>query len=129
MKSTTTILSAIAVLSTAALARAMPAALYATRAAVTNPAISLEQAAAMGQIGVVETTQSAAADLPIDENGLTDGSPCKAVTVLFAKGTGENGNMGDGSSPGPAWAAAIRSSLGTDQVTVQGINYTASVIG
>lgn len=123
MKSTT-ILSALTVLS--ATARAMP---HATRSSnVTNSDISLEQAAAMGMIAVTQTS-SAADALPTDENGLTDGSACKAVTVLFAKGTGENGNMGDGSSPGPAWAAAIRASLGTDQVTVQGINYTASVIG
>lgn len=97
---------------------------------VTNAEISLEQAAAMGKIEVLNSNLNTADDgLPIDENGLYDGSACKAVTVLFAKGTGEEGNMGDGSSPGPAWVAAIRSSLGTDQVTVQGINYTASVVG
>jgi cutinase len=82
-------------------------------------------------MGKVEALNSlAAADAPSDptnENGLT--GPCKAVTVLFAKGTGEDGNMGDGSSPGPAWVAAIRSSLGTAAVAVQGIDYDASVIG
>lgn len=88
------------------------------------PDISLEQAAAMGKIEVVN---SAAADLPINENGLS--GPCKAVTVLFAKGTGESGNMGDGNSPGPAWVAAIRSDLGEGAVTVQGIDYDADVVG
>ncbi|KAK0109467.1 separase/separin, variant 2 [Cadophora gregata] len=97
-----------------------------------SPSISLSQAAAMGSIhtlNTLSTTKAAAAAAagPINEYGL-DG-PCKAVTVLFAKGTGENGNMGDGSSPGPAWAAAIRASLGTDRVAVQGIAYDASVLG
>ncbi|KAH6695861.1 cutinase [Leptodontidium sp. MPI-SDFR-AT-0119] len=90
--------------------------------------ISLQQAAAMGQIETLNSLVAldAPAD-PINENGLS--GACKAVTVLFAKGTGENGNMGDGSSPGPAWVAAIRASLGTDKVTVQGIDYDASVLG
>ncbi|KAH9207591.1 cutinase [Leptodontidium sp. 2 PMI_412] len=82
----------------------------------------------MGQIETLNSLVAldAPAD-PINENGLS--GACKAVTVLFAKGTGENGNMGDGSSPGPAWVAAIRASLGTDKVTVQGIDYDASVLG
>ncbi|CZT08004.1 hypothetical protein WAI453_002320 [Rhynchosporium graminicola] len=90
--------------------------------------ISLEQAAAMGRVDTIHSL--AALDAPSDptnENGLS--GACKAVTVLYAKGTGEVGNMGDGSSPGPAWAAAIRASLGTAAVTVQGIDYDASVIG
>ncbi|KAL2068590.1 hypothetical protein VTL71DRAFT_14927 [Oculimacula yallundae] len=99
-----------------------------TSSSVMGGSISLEQAAAMGRIEMVNSLESIdAPDDPINENGL--GGACKAVTVLFAKGTGEKGNMGDGSSPGPAWAAAIRASLGTDKVTVQGIEYDASVFG
>ncbi|KAH7408948.1 cutinase [Cadophora sp. MPI-SDFR-AT-0126] len=93
--------------------------------ATISSSISLPQAAAMGSISTLNTI-AAAAD-PINENGLS--GACKDVTVLFAKGTGENGNMGDGSSPGPAWAAAIRASLGTARVAVQGIDYDASVLG
>ncbi|PVH77980.1 carbohydrate esterase family 5 protein [Cadophora sp. DSE1049] len=83
----------------------------------------------MGSISTLESqsTSDALADPVINENGLS--GACKDVTVLFAKGTGENGNMGDGSSPGPAWAAAIRASLGTERVAVQGIEYDASVLG
>ncbi|EKD19164.1 putative Cutinase [Drepanopeziza brunnea f. sp. 'multigermtubi' MB_m1] len=90
------------------------------------PNISLLQAASMGELAALVSIAEAPTD-PANENGLT--GACKAVTVLYAKGTGENGNMGDGSSPGPAWVAAIRSSLGTAAVTVQGIDYDASVLG
>lgn len=104
-----------------------------------SPRISLQQAAAMGAISLLESTKPKAAagatidsaldapTDPINENGLS--GACKDVTVLFAKGTGEDGNMGDGSSPGPAWAAAIRASLGEARVTVQGIAYNADVWG
>ena len=101
-----------------------------TTTVTMDPSITLPQAAAMGRIEIIETTNNVAIDAPgdpINENGLS--GACKAVTVLFAKGTGEEGNMGDGSSPGPAWVAAIRASLGTAKVTVQGIAYDASILG
>lgn len=63
----------------------------------------------------------------ITENGIS--GPCKRVTVLFAKGTGEGGNVGDGSSPGPPWFAELRKSMGEENVAVQGVPYSANVIG
>lgn len=115
-------------LSILGMAAAMPPGLVRKSTLSTSPDISLEQAAAMGKIEQIEVASTlAAAALPINENGLS--GPCKDVTVLFAKGTGEEGNMGDGSSPGPAWVDAIRNLLGTDAVAVQGIDYNADVIG
>jgi len=60
------------------------------------------------------------------ENGLTT-DPCKALTLIFARGTDEPGNVGD--VAGPPFFAALRSDLGTDQVTVQGVDYSADVLG
>jgi cutinase len=60
------------------------------------------------------------------ENGLTTDA-CKALTVIFARGTDEPGNVGD--VAGPPFFSALRSDLGTDKVTVQGVDYGATVLG
>jgi len=64
-------------------------------------------------------------------NATEDGvsGPCKPITMIFAKGTGENGNVGDGASPGPALAAKVREIHGADNVAVQGVAYAADVKG
>lgn len=60
------------------------------------------------------------------ENGfITD--PCNALTVTFARGTNEPGNVGD--VAGPPFFSALRSDLGTDQVTIQGVDYSADILG
>ncbi|KAF1934409.1 carbohydrate esterase family 5 protein [Didymella exigua CBS 183.55] len=61
------------------------------------------------------------------ENGVTGGTCCTDITVIFARGTGELGNMGTVS--GPPMVKAIRSKLGADRVTVQGVDYAASAAG
>lgn len=68
-------------------------------------------------------------DLP--KNATEDGlsGSCKPITMIFAKGTGENGNVGDGSSPGPALIAQVRKIHGTENVAVQGVAYVADVKG
>ncbi|CAG8976835.1 hypothetical protein HYALB_00009100 [Hymenoscyphus albidus] len=63
--------------------------------------------------------------LPTTENGLS--GACKAVTVIFARGTGEDGNVG--TVVGPQVFEALRARLGTSAVTVQGVTYSATVIG
>ncbi|RKF76883.1 Cutinase [Golovinomyces cichoracearum] len=57
------------------------------------------------------------------ENGLAKG--CKPFTMIFAKGTGEGGNVGDGHSPGPALISEMRKSLGAENLAVQGIDFFA----
>ncbi|PVI00685.1 carbohydrate esterase family 5 protein, partial [Periconia macrospinosa] len=59
------------------------------------------------------------------ENGL-DSSTCGDVTVIFARGTGETGNVGTIS--GPPMFKSLRAKLG-DKVVVQGVDYPASAAG
>ncbi|GAB7347209.1 hypothetical protein MBLNU459_g3315t1 [Dothideomycetes sp. NU459] len=61
------------------------------------------------------------------ENQLTDGTACREVTVLFARGTTESGNVG--TTVGPAFFQAIVSLIGADNVAVQGVDYDASILG
>jgi cutinase len=71
---------------------------------------------------VVHTTDLA---VVTTENGLS--GACKAVTVIFARGTNEAGNVGE--IAGPPVFTNLRSSLGTAAVTVQGVDYSATVGG
>jgi len=61
------------------------------------------------------------------ENELLDGSPCKALTLIFARGTTELGNMG--SVVGPPFATALVADIGVSNVAVQGVTYPASIAG
>lgn len=60
------------------------------------------------------------------QNDVTNGSGCKAMTVLFARGTTEGGNMGI--IAGPPFVSAIGSMMGGN-VAVQGIEYPANIPG
>ena len=57
-------------------------------------------------------------------NGLS--GPCLPVTVIYARGTSEPGNIG--SSVGPALLSDLQSIL-PNKVAFQGVNYTADVAG
>ncbi|KHJ35292.1 putative cutinase [Erysiphe necator] len=95
--------------------------------ATSNNVTSL-QVESMRQIAAfTQNSQS----LDISPNATEDGlsGPCKPITMIFAKGTGENGNVGDGSSPGPAWIAEMRKTRGLDMIAVQGVPYNADVEG
>jgi cutinase len=58
------------------------------------------------------------------ENGVTDKNCCTDLTVIFARGTGELGNVG--TVTGPPMFKALRSKLGANNVTIQGVDYPAS---
>jgi hypothetical protein len=60
------------------------------------------------------------------ENDLVDGV-CKAVTVIFARGTLESGNVG--SLAGPPFFDALDTDLGTSNVALQGVDYGATISG
>ena len=63
-------------------------------------------------------------------NQLTDGTACRAVTVIWARGTTQEGNVGTPDSEGPTFFNALASRLGgTSQLAIQGVTYSASVIG
>jgi cutinase len=59
------------------------------------------------------------------ENGVKDKNCCTDVTIIFARGTSEPGNMGVIS--GPPMVKALREKLGADKVTVQGVDYPADI--
>ncbi|OBT39138.1 hypothetical protein VE00_09691 [Pseudogymnoascus sp. WSF 3629] len=60
-------------------------------------------------------------------NDLTDGSACKAVTVIFARGTTESGNVG--TLTGPPFFSALATAIGTGNLAIQGVDYPANVVG
>lgn len=63
-------------------------------------------------------------------NQLTDGTPCRPVTVIYARGTTQAGNVGDSSAVGPIFFNNLASQLGgTSQLAIQGVTYAANVIG
>ena len=58
-------------------------------------------------------------------NDVTNKASCKAITVIFARGTGESGNIG--SVIGPPLLKALQSKVGAGKVAYQGVPYAASV--
>lgn len=60
------------------------------------------------------------------QNGLTAGG-CKAMTIVFARGTTEQGNVGTLS--GPPWFDAMGKMVGAQNLAVQGVDYPANVQG
>ena len=60
------------------------------------------------------------------ENDLVDGV-CKALTVIFARGTTESGNVG--TLAGPPFFEALYADIGSVDVALQGVDYPASIAG
>ncbi|CAF9934043.1 MAG: hypothetical protein HETSPECPRED_009085 [Heterodermia speciosa] len=60
-------------------------------------------------------------------NDVTNKAACKAITVIFARGTGESGNIG--SVIGPPLLKALQSKVGAGKVAYQGVPYAASAAG
>lgn len=53
---------------------------------------------------------------------------CKPFTLIFARGTGEDPNLGN--IVGPPFVVALNAVFGADNVAVQGVNnYPADVVG
>ena len=59
------------------------------------------------------------------EDGVKNKNCCTDVTVIYARGTGESGNVGFVS--GPPMFKSLRAKLGAARATVQGVDYPASV--
>ncbi|KAF2786604.1 carbohydrate esterase family 5 protein [Melanomma pulvis-pyrius CBS 109.77] len=63
-------------------------------------------------------------------NQLTDGTACRPVTVIYARGTNQAGNVGDAAAVGPVFFNNLASKLGgISQLAIQGVTYSASVVG
>ena len=73
--------------------------------------------ASLAFAGPVTRRQYAGVDT---ENQLTDGTPCRELTILFARGTTESGNVG--TLAGPPFFQAVADEIGSSNVAVQGVS-------
>ena len=64
--------------------------------------------------------------LAVSRNDVTNGV-CKPVTIIFARGTLELGNVG--SLAGPPFFNALGAMIGYSNIAVQGVNYGATIAG
>lgn len=63
-------------------------------------------------------------------NQLTDGTACRAISVIYARGTSQQGNVGDAAAVGPLFFNQLASKVGgTSKLAIQGVTYAASVSG
>lgn len=63
-------------------------------------------------------------------NQLTDGTACRPISVIYARGTSQQGNVGDAAAVGPLFFNQIASRVGgTSRLAIQGVTYSASVNG
>ncbi|KAJ3942062.1 uncharacterized protein N0V96_007551 [Colletotrichum fioriniae] len=62
-------------------------------------------------------------------NQLTDGTACRKVTLIWARGTTQSGNVGEAGSEGPVFFNALAGLVGTSNLAVQGVDYPASILG
>ncbi|KAL8801227.1 MAG: hypothetical protein Q9182_004621 [Xanthomendoza sp. 2 TL-2023] len=60
-------------------------------------------------------------------NDITNKTPCKPLTIIFARGTNERGNLG--SVIGPPLYTALKTKLGAEKIAYQGVPYPASPAG
>lgn len=62
-------------------------------------------------------------------NQLTDGTACRAVTVIYARGTWEDGNVGSTDEVGLETFNNLAAIVGEDNLALQGVDYPADVAG
>lgn len=62
-------------------------------------------------------------------NELTDGTPCRAVTLIYARGTTQSGNIGAAGDVGPLMMNNLSSIIGASNLAVQGVTYAADIFG
>ncbi|CAG1985154.1 unnamed protein product [Fusarium graminearum] len=62
-------------------------------------------------------------------NQLTDGTPCRPVTMIYARGTTQAGNVGDPAAVGPVLFNNLASRIGLNNLAVQGVAYPANIAG
>lgn len=62
-------------------------------------------------------------------NQLLDGTPCRNVTVIFARGTNQMGNIGAANDVGPVFLNVLAELLGESNVAVQGVDCGCNILG
>lgn len=88
------------------------------------PGIGESINALSGTITQFEVVLAQSLNVQTTENA---GGACRAMTVIFARGTTEPGNVGV--FTGPAFFDAIQAKIGAASMDVQGVEYSASVEG
>ena len=66
------------------------------------------------------------ADGGLIRNDVIDAMPCKTVTLLFARGTAETGNIGQ--LVGPPLVVALEKEFGKGNIAVQGVNDYPAIV-
>ena len=89
--------------------------------------LSLLVTAGLAACAAVPSTSSCIPQIGggITEEGVVNKNCCAELTVIFARGTTESGNLG--TIVGPPLLAALRASLGSSNVLGQGVDYPASL--
>lgn len=64
-----------------------------------------------------------------ESNQLTDGTACRAVTVIYARGTWEDGNVGTTTEVGLETFNNLAQIIGEDNLALQGVDYPATAVG
>lgn len=66
----------------------------------------------------------------VKANEVVDGqTACRAVTVVYARGTTQDGNIGAAGDVGPEFVNALAALVGPENLAVQGVEYDADVTG
>lgn len=77
----------------------------------------------------VVTAAAATTGYDTTSNQLTDGTPCRATTVIYARGTTQDGNIGAAGDVGPDLFNNLSSIIGASKLAVQGVDYPATIAG
>lgn len=83
--------------------------------------VSIQEMVARGEDTLVKR-QSNESD--VSANEFLD-TGCKDVVMVYARGSTQDGNLGD--QPGPQLASSLQTSLGADRIAVQGVEYPAGL--
>lgn len=103
-----------------------------TLSSISLLSFSLSLGFAMAVPAQVGEDRAAAPVLPreytsIYADQLTDGTACQDVTVIYARGTSQSGNIGQTTDVGPEFLNFLEGYVGS--LAVAGVNYSASVDG
>ncbi|KAF5723658.1 cutinase [Fusarium mundagurra] len=60
-------------------------------------------------------------------NQLTDGTPCRNVTLIFARGMGAKGNVGKVNGTGPIIFNRLATIIGKQNLAIEGVKYKADM--